>query len=49
MGYLRSRPPVAIPNWGGNDFDQLIVDWLAERFLEQEGVDLRRNRQALQR
>lgn len=34
---------------GGNDFDQLIVDWLAERFLEQEGVDLRRNRQALQR
>ncbi|MGE5659744.1 MAG: molecular chaperone DnaK [Actinomycetota bacterium] len=34
---------------GGNDFDQKIVDWLAEQFLEQEGVDLRRNRQALQR
>jgi molecular chaperone DnaK len=34
---------------GGNDFDQKIVDWLAEQFLEQEGVDLRRDRQALQR
>jgi molecular chaperone DnaK len=34
---------------GGNDFDQKIVDWLAEQFLETEGVDLRRDRQALQR
>lgn len=34
---------------GGNDFDKLIVDWLAEQFLEAEGVDLRRDRQSLQR
>src|SRR4028118_1188292 len=34
---------------GGNDFDRKIVDWLAEQFLETEGVDLRRDRQALQR
>ena len=35
---------------GGNDFDKKIVDWLAEQFLEAEGVDLRRSdRQALQR
>ncbi|HIK16587.1 MAG TPA: molecular chaperone DnaK [Leptolyngbyaceae cyanobacterium M33_DOE_097] len=34
---------------GGTDFDRRIVDWLAEQFLEQEGVDLRRDRQALQR
>ncbi|MGB7440780.1 MAG: molecular chaperone DnaK [Coleofasciculaceae cyanobacterium] len=34
---------------GGNDFDRKIVDWLAEQFLETEGVDLRRERQALQR
>ncbi len=34
---------------GGNDFDQKIVDWLAEQFLEAEKVDLRRDRQALQR
>ena len=34
---------------GGNDFDKKIVDWLAEKFLEEEGVDLRRDRSALQR
>jgi molecular chaperone DnaK len=34
---------------GGNDFDRKIVDWLAEQFLEAEGVDLRSDRQALQR
>ena len=35
---------------GGNDFDRRIVDWLAEEFLQQEGVDLRKSdRQALQR
>ena len=34
---------------GGNDFDTLIVDWLAEQFLEAEGIDLRRDRQSLQR
>ena len=34
---------------GGNDFDQRIVDWLAEAFLKEHEVDLRRDRQALQR
>ena len=35
---------------GGNDFDRRIVNWLADEFLEQEGVDLRKSdRQALQR
>ncbi|MDG2616293.1 molecular chaperone DnaK [Thermoleptolyngbya sichuanensis XZ-Cy5] len=34
---------------GGNDFDKKIVDWLAEQFLEKEGIDLRRDRQSLQR
>jgi molecular chaperone DnaK len=34
---------------GGNDFDKLIVDWLAEQFLKQEGIDLRKERQSLQR
>ena len=34
---------------GGNDFDKRIVDWLAEQFLQQESVDLRKDRQALQR
>ena len=34
---------------GGNDFDRKIVDWLAEKFLAQDSIDLRRDRQSLQR
>ncbi len=34
---------------GGNDFDRKIVDWLADAFQVAEGIDLRRDRQALQR
>ncbi|WP_269605551.1 molecular chaperone DnaK [Prochlorococcus marinus] len=34
---------------GGNDFDQKIVDWLAEDFLKKNQIDLRRDRQSLQR
>jgi molecular chaperone DnaK len=34
---------------GGNDFDRKIVDWLADYFQSEEGLDLRRDRQALQR
>jgi len=34
---------------GGNDFDRHIVDWLANKFLEEEKIDLREDRQALQR
>jgi len=34
---------------GGDDFDQHIIDWLAEEFKKQEGIDLRSDRMALQR
>jgi molecular chaperone DnaK len=34
---------------GGNDWDRRIVDWLADAFQQQHGLDLRRDRQALQR
>lgn len=34
---------------GGNDFDQRIVDWIADAFQAENGMDLRRDRQALQR
>ena len=34
---------------GGNNFDSKIVDWLAEKFLAKYKIDLRRDRQALQR
>jgi len=37
------------PNLGGNDFDHRIVDWLARSFEEKEGIDLRKDPQALQR
>jgi len=34
---------------GGDDWDQRIVSWAAEEFQHQEGIDLRKDRQALQR
>jgi molecular chaperone DnaK len=34
---------------GGDDFDQMIIDWLAEEFKRDEGVDLRKDPMALQR
>ena len=34
---------------GGEDFDQKIIDWLAERFFAAHGIDLRKDRMALQR
>ena len=34
---------------GGDDWDQKIVNWAADEFKKQEGIDLRQDRQALQR
>jgi molecular chaperone DnaK len=34
---------------GGEDFDQKIVDYIAEDFANKEGIDLRQDRQSLQR
>ena len=34
---------------GGDDWDQGIVNWAADEFKKQEGIDLRQDRQALQR
>jgi molecular chaperone DnaK len=34
---------------GGDDFDQRIIDWLAEEFKKAEGIDLAKDRIALQR
>ncbi len=34
---------------GGEDFDQRIMDWVADEFQGQTGIDLRQDRQALQR
>ncbi|HTA16445.1 MAG TPA: molecular chaperone DnaK, partial [bacterium] len=34
---------------GGDDYDELIVDWLASEFQKSDGIDLRKDRMALQR
>ncbi|HEY2704953.1 MAG TPA: molecular chaperone DnaK [Candidatus Dormibacteraeota bacterium] len=34
---------------GGDDYDRRIVDWLADEFRKDNGIDLRKDRQALQR
>ena len=34
---------------GGDDFDQRVIDWMADEFLKNYGIDLRKDRMALQR
>ena len=34
---------------GGDDFDQVIIDWMAQEFLSSQGIDLRSDQMALQR
>ena len=34
---------------GGDDFDEAIIDWIADEFQRENGIDLRKDRQALQR
>ena len=34
---------------GGDDFDQRVMDWIAEEFKRENGIDLRKDRMALQR
>src|SRR5436309_2731267 len=34
---------------GGDDFDQKVMDWIAEEFKRENGIDLRKDRMALQR
>ena len=34
---------------GGDDWDQVLIDWIAEQFKQEQGIDLRGDRQALQR
>ena len=34
---------------GGDDFDHVIIDWLADEFLREEGADLRKDPMAMQR
>jgi molecular chaperone DnaK len=34
---------------GGDDWDRAIIDWVVSEFLRDQGIDLKQDRQALQR
>ena len=34
---------------GGDDFDQRVIDWMADQFLRENGIDLRKDKMVLQR
>ncbi|MEV6985287.1 molecular chaperone DnaK [Sphaerisporangium sp. NPDC051017] len=48
-GVIEVRATAGDTHLGGDDFDRRIVDHLADEFQRQEGIDLRRDPQALQR
>jgi len=48
-GVFEVRATSGDTHLGGDDFDKRLVDWLAEEFRRQQGIDLRKDRQALQR
>lgn len=48
-GVFEVRSTSGDTHLGGDDFDKRIVDWIAEDFLRDQGIDLRKDRQALQR
>ncbi len=48
-GVIEVRATNGDTHLGGDDWDQVIVDWIAEEFKKENGIDLRQDRQALQR
>jgi len=48
-GLCEVRATAGDTHLGGDNFDKCIVDWMAEEFLKDQGIDLRKDRQALQR
>ena len=48
-GVFEVKSTNGVTHLGGDDFDHVIIDWLAEEFLREEGVDLRKDPMALQR
>ncbi|MDX6601336.1 MAG: molecular chaperone DnaK [Solirubrobacterales bacterium] len=48
-GVIEVRATNGDGHLGGDDFDKRIVDWLAEEFRNDQGIDLRQDPQALQR
>jgi molecular chaperone DnaK len=48
-GVIEVRATNGDGHLGGDDFDKRVVDWLAEEFQKDQGIDLRQDPQALQR
>jgi molecular chaperone DnaK len=48
-GVFEVRSTSGDTHLGGDDFDKRIVDWVAAEFQRDQGIDLRKDRQALQR
>jgi molecular chaperone DnaK len=48
-GVFEVRSTAGDTHLGGDDFDKRIVDWVADEFMREQGIDLRKDRQALQR
>src|ERR1700719_3307632 len=48
-GVVEVRATAGDGHLGGDDFDKRVVDWLAEEFKRDQGIDLRSDPQALQR
>jgi molecular chaperone DnaK len=48
-GLCEVRATAGDTHLGGDDFDKTLADWLAEEFKKEQGVDIRKDRQALQR
>src|SRR3981081_1500566 len=48
-GVVEVRSTAGEPHLGGADFHRRIVDWLADQFQKENGIDLRKDPQALQR
>src|SRR6266550_451934 len=48
-GVVEVRSTAGDTHLGGDDFDQRIINWLADEFRRENGIDLRQDRMALQR
>ncbi|HWQ84649.1 MAG TPA: molecular chaperone DnaK [Anaerolineales bacterium] len=48
-GVIEVRATNGDTHLGGDDWDEKIVDWVASEFQKEQGIDLRQDRQALQR
>jgi molecular chaperone DnaK len=48
-GLCEVRSTAGDTHLGGDDFDKALADWLAAEFKKEQGVDIRKDRQALQR